>query len=231
MKKFLVALVFVLVLGITARAAPPKGKLVVIDNQPLHQVIELIAVAANVNIVVKWDALELDGIEKENEVSLRVRNVSYERLLRLVLEQVSSGELDIAYEIDDGIITISTKEDLSRHIKTTVYDIADLVFSVPDFRGRQISLDNIGQNQGNGGVGGLGGFGAGGGSGLFGGSGDGDDELVSNVDPAETLLNLIRSTIDPTSWRVSGGAASATIIGPQVIVTNTATAHSQLRDL
>ena len=214
------------------------------DGIAFEQVIDYLRDLTGLNIVVSWTTMEFADIEREAEVSLKLQNVKIEKALDLILDHVGGGETELAYEIDDGVITISTKEDLSRKTRTQVYNVEDLLHRVPEFRGRQINLDQIGQNQGGGGgggggggaggFGGLGGGQGGGGGGLFGGGGGGGGDLEDegDEDPLQRLLELIQATIDPESWRETGGnVGSIQTLNNQVIVTQTSTAHTQLRDL
>ncbi|MCZ6699822.1 MAG: hypothetical protein O7D94_12890, partial [Planctomycetota bacterium] len=64
------------------------------------------------------------------------------------------------------------------------------------------------------------------------GGGGGDLEDEGDEDPLQRLLELIQATIDPESWRETGGnVGSIQTLNSQVIVTQTSTAHTQLRDL
>lgn len=213
------------------------------DSTPFQDVIEKLRTMTNLNIVPNWPALEAAAIEKDAEVNLRLQNVSFEKVLELVLDAVGAGEVELAFVIDDGVISISTREDLSRKTKTLVYNIQDLLITVPTFRGQQITLDQIGQ-QGDqpGGIaggrfieGGGGGAGGGGGGqgGMFGGGGQQDEEdEQQDEDPLEPIIDLIQATIDPESWREAGGnVGSISSLQQQLIVTQTTTAHNQLRDL
>lgn len=215
------------------------------DNTEFSEVIDKLRALTGLNIVPNWSALEASAIEKDAEVTLHLTTgVSWEKALNLILDEVGAGEVDLAFEVDGGVISISTKDDLSRRTIVRVYNVQDLLISVPTFRGRQINLQNIGQNQGQlGGLGGgrflQGGGGAGGagggqgGGGLFQGDGGGDEEeFGQDEDPLEPIIDLIQETIDPESWREAGGNVGAiSSHQQQLIVTQTATAHSELRDL
>jgi len=208
---------------------------IAIDAQPLKDVINLIRVGAKVNIVVRWNVLESMGIEKNTEITMKLHNVSWGKLLELILDQAGAGEVELAYTVDDGVLIISTKEDLSRKQKTKTYNIRDLLIKIPNFKGPGINIANTGQGgQQQGGLGG-GRFIEGGGQGGNQSGGfltdDGDDEEDQD-DPVDPIIELIISTIDPESWRVSGGnVGSVSVLGPQLIVTQTSTAHIQIRDL
>ena len=44
---------------------------------------------------------------------------------------MSGGAIKLAYTIDEGVISISTEEDLAKNVVTRVYDIRDLIINVP----------------------------------------------------------------------------------------------------
>ncbi|MBX3395338.1 MAG: hypothetical protein KF841_08215 [Phycisphaerae bacterium] len=210
------------------------------DGKTFEQVIEELRALTGLNIVPNWTALEAQAIEKEHEVNIKLNNVRFEQALELILNEVGGGDVELAYEIDEGIVRISTKDDLSRRRLTKVYNIQDLLITVPTFRGRQINLSQIGQNQQQGGLGGgrflqgLGGGGQGGGNqgGLFGGNEGNEEEPDTGEDPMQPIIRLIQETIDPESWREAGGnVGSISSLQQQLIVTQTSTAHAQLRDL
>lgn len=206
------------------------------DGIAFEQLVEHLRDLTGLNIVVNWSALETAAIEKDKEVSLKLNagTVKYETALKLILEEVGGGEVELAYEIGDGVIQISTKEDLARRTTVQVYNVQDLIVRVPDFEGRQVNLNNIGNAQ-RGGLGGAQGGGGGQqGGGIFDGGGQqpqgqGDTDGADNL---ARLVNLIQTTIDPESWREAGGNTGAiNDLNNQIIVTQTATAHNQLRDL
>ncbi len=210
------------------------------DAVEFQEVITWLRGTTGLNIVANWSALELAGIEKDVEVTLSLQQVRYEKALKLILDEVGGGEFELSYEIDDGVIQISTREDLSRTTVTKVYNVQDLLISVPTFRGRQISIEQVGQQQQEGGLGGgrylrgEGGGGGGGGNsgGLFAGGGGNEGEDVQEGDPLEPIIELIQETIDPESWREAGGNVGAIqSLNQQIIITQTAAAHEQLRDL
>ena len=210
------------------------------DATPFEDVIAQLRALTGLNIVPNWSALEAAAIEKDAEVSLHLNNVKIEKALNLILDEVGAGEVDLAYEINDGVIQISTKEDLSRRTFVKVYNVQDLLVTIPTFRGRQIDLQNIGQNSQQGGLGGGRFIGQGSGSSsgnnsnLFGGSNNNDDEnnQQNTTDPLQPIIDLIQATIDPESWRATGGnVGSISSLQQQIIVTQTSTAHDQLRDL
>jgi hypothetical protein len=110
-----------------------------------------------------------------------------------------------------------------------VHDVADLVFRVPNFRGLRIDLRAQAGND----------TAANNGSGLFEDDDDDDDDdgdagSVSRRELVDSILDLIRATIAPDSWR--NGPAAGTIgsvreLNGQLIVTQTPENHRSLMDL
>jgi beta-lactamase regulating signal transducer with metallopeptidase domain/type II secretory pathway component GspD/PulD (secretin)/protein involved in polysaccharide export with SLBB domain len=99
------------------------------DHQGLEQVLNFLRDNMRVNIFVNWTALKAAGIERTTPVSLNLKEVPFRKALTTVLVQVSTAKAQLAYTIDDGIITISTKEDLSssKYQIVRVFDVRDLV--------------------------------------------------------------------------------------------------------
>jgi general secretion pathway protein D len=61
---------------------------------------------------------------------------------------------------------------------------------------------------------------------------DDEDDGQDREERVDELLELIRNTIEPDSWRESGGTVAAIAeINGQLVVTQTASAHSEIQDL
>jgi len=192
--------------------------------------------AMNINMVVDWLELEQVGITADTFVSLQLSDVPYERVLAQLLQQVGDG-VELGYRIDRGVLEVSTIEALSRATYMQVYQIEDLVNPVPNFRGPRIDWTHAGQSSA--GAGGL----AGGryleGAGLGGTDSGGiikddanDDDRNEQDEVTASLIDLIRATIEPESWRSAGGnVGGMSVVNHQLVVTQTRAAHGQLEDL
>jgi type II secretory pathway component GspD/PulD (secretin) len=208
------------------------------EAMELQEVINRFRTLTGLNIVPNWQALDAAGIAKDTEVTLNLKDVKFEKALQLILDEVGSGETLLTFEIDDGVVQISTKEDLSRKTVTRVYNVQDLLITVPTFRGRTINLDQVGQNSQQGGMGGgryvkgQGGASSGQGGMFQGGGAQEDLGGGGGPNPLEPIIELIRATIDPESWRSAGGnIPDPQTLNQQIIVTQTSSAHGELRDL
>lgn len=206
---------------------------------PFEQVIEFMRDISGVSIHVKWGALEQVGVDKDTPVNIKLTDVPIEKALRVILADVG-GLTPLAYVIDEGIITISTKDDLSQQTVVRVYDIRDLIIRIPNFVGPDISLQNAaGGNAGGNNASGTGG-GGGAGGGLFGsvggnnagGTNAGEENQISRQELIDDILELIRSTIAPETWiERSGNIGSIQELGGTIVVKQTAESHGALVDL
>ena len=137
--------------------------------------------------------------------------------------------MKLSYTIDEGVITISTQDDLSKSTSTQTYDIRDLLVDVPDFgTGMDLSLlssqSSGGGQQVGGGTTSQGGGNNGLGGGLFGqGNQNGTGEKqMTRQERVDAITKLIEETVDANSWRDNGGQVGAVKeLSGQLIVTQT----------
>jgi general secretion pathway protein D len=194
-------------------------------------VIEFLRDISGVNIVPKWQLLSAAGIDKTAAVNVHLTDVRLDKALKVILEDVG-GANPLGYIIDDGVVTISTKDDLSKKMITNVYDIRDLIISIPNFVGPRIDLSAASSSTGgqNGG--------SGGGQSVFGsGQQTSTEQIKTKADIVKDILTLISTTIDKDSWGplATGGGGSGlgsiTEMNGQLVVTQTTENHSALLSL
>ncbi len=193
------------------------------DDVPLESVLDTLRSASGLNIVASWGALEAMAIEKDAELSLNVRAVRISEVLDLVLEQAGAGEIELAWGVWDGIVHVSTKEDLSRVTTRVMYDCTDLLRVEESHLGRHLKrvFEELRKQTGR--------------------------ELSGDVVAAERLvrvavsesrreltaelINAIQDTVDPESWRESGGnVGSIAWVHTTLVVTQTCTAQAGVFD-
>ena len=190
---------------------------------PLEQVIEFIRDISGVSIDPRWSALEQAGVTRETPVKVKLSGVTIEKALRTILEGVSTVT-PLGYVIDEGVITISTKDDLARQTIVRVYDIRDLIIRVPNFSGPSIDLENVGGNN-------VGGNNASTSGGLFGNVSDneGEENQISRQELIDNILEMVRSTIAPDTWiENSGTIGSIRELGGTIVVNQTPESHEAL---
>ena len=82
-----------------------------LEGTALSDVIDFLRDVTDANIFVNWRALERAGIDRTAPVTLRCRDVSFDKVLRLLLEEVGGGTVRLSYTADQNVISISVAED------------------------------------------------------------------------------------------------------------------------
>ncbi|HEX8524828.1 MAG TPA: M56 family metallopeptidase [Tepidisphaeraceae bacterium] len=104
------------------------------NTTPFEQVINTLRdQTGGTNIYVNWRALEAAGIERIAPVTARLRDVKFRKALEVVLADVGGGNVKLGFTPSDGVITISTAEDIGKNTITRVYDIRDLLVDPKDY--------------------------------------------------------------------------------------------------
>lgn len=197
------------------------------DDQPFEQVVDFLTDMTKINISVDWTDLDDNGIERERPVTVRLSNLTFRTILKEVLSQVG-GEVQLAYTVGEGLLRIATKEKLDRDKLILIYDIRDLLVTIPNQ-----AMPDLSQSQG------LQQGGQGSGGGIFGqqqGQGQQQQQQQygadANRDLVERITDIIRQTVEPDSWRETGGGdGSIRELNGQLIIYNTSDAHRMVRDL
>jgi general secretion pathway protein D len=173
-------------------------------------VIDFLRDITTANIFVNWRALEAAGVDKNAPVTARLRNVKFSKALNLILADVSAqATAKLGYTTGDGVITISTDEEIGKNTTQLVYDISDLLFSPPDPTDiPQFNIQSQATTSGKGGGGGSSGQGLFGGGGGTGGSQNGDETRRASEEAREDMIKLIQEAIAPESWKENGGIGS-----------------------
>lgn len=207
------------------------------EEQEFERVIDYMKDETDINFAVDWEDLEANGIERDRPVTLRLANVTARTALSEILSQIG-GDVRLAFGVGDGLLRIATKEKLDRDKFVLVYDMRDLLVNIPRFN-NAAQLDPAqalqGATQGaqqGGGAGGGGGGGGGGGQLFQGGQGGQGQENVNQGELVERIMEIIRETVEPDSWRETGGGdASLRELNGQLIAYNTSDAHRQVQSL
>jgi len=94
----------------------------------LKTVLEWLRQTSGLNVDVRWNSLATAGIEANVPVSLRLKDVTVERVLRAVLEKVDeTAQARLTYVVDDGVVVVGPREGLATKTVTKVYDVRPLV--------------------------------------------------------------------------------------------------------
>ncbi len=179
----------------------------------------------NLSFDVDWEGLENIGISRDTPVTLTLPEVPTAVALDRILSKVSDGDFARAsWAVIDGIVTISSDEEIRRHTTLFMYDMRDLLHEVPDYdEVPDIDLQNVLQ----------GGQGGGGGQSPF-----RDDQQNEELDrrPLEERLEdieeLIRELIDPAGWEANGGDTGKMYqFQGSLVIVNTPANHREISGL
>jgi hypothetical protein len=123
-----------------------------LSDATLEEALIRIGSLSGRNLVVRWPNLEAVGISRDTRIRLHVWDVTVPKALDLILGLVDDGTVLLADEVD-GMLTVSTAEDLGREVIVHVYDVRDLVDAMndPEFTderkevagARQVCLDHL----------------------------------------------------------------------------------------
>ncbi len=179
------------------------------DAMPGRLALEVWSSQTGVPLVVNWSALEAEGIDPESPVTLSLKKVPAEQVLRLIVQQLHPnpiGDDELILDIEQWYVRVMTKRDALRQSTTKLYFIGDLLMEIPNFDNAPgFDLNDALQNTNSGGSNGTGGGGSGGG-GLFDNDDEDNDEpRRSKAEKAEDIADVIRNSIEPDIWLENGG--------------------------
>jgi hypothetical protein len=196
---------------ITRRLLTGKHADLLMEAVPAEEAFIELSQIYGANICPNWTAMETAAIEKDKEVTVRLSAVTLHQALRCVLDELGGGQADLAYEPYDGLVQVSTKEDLSRVTTIRIYDISGLLGESRPIEHEELEAAMIRQGY------------------------DADSPVRREVEAAESLsgcdliLYLVRSLVDTESWRETGGnVGKAECAGRLLIVAQTPTAHEEI---
>jgi len=93
--------------------------------------VEFLRIQGKVSINVNWAALALMNVERTTDTGgLSVRDVKVETALNIILDAVSQaggGAGRAAYDLLDGVIRVSTQDELNSRTVVRIYDCQDLI--------------------------------------------------------------------------------------------------------
>lgn len=182
--------------------------------------VDFLRDVSGLNIVVNWKALEAQGIGRDVPINLRLHHVTVRKALEMMLSE--AGGDAIGYEVDQGVVDITTREEIDSHLVTRVYPVQDLIMEIPDFiDAPDFSLNstsnNSTQNPGSGNSNSAGSSGGGGNS-IFNGS-PGKEKVTTREERAQALVELIMAVVQPECWAENGGKSAIRYFNGSLIVT------------
>ncbi|MGD0139696.1 MAG: hypothetical protein ABSD28_12520 [Tepidisphaeraceae bacterium] len=189
----------------------------------LSDAIDFLRDITGANILVNWKALEAAGIDKQStQVSVTLRDVKFSKVLDIILQEAGAGKL--AYTIDEGVITVSTADELNKVVVTRVYDITDLLIN-PNF---DPTISNL-----SGGSAQIAGSGGGGGSSTLTQNSQGQNNTSTRQQQLLDIKKKIESTVEFSSWKDNdpNGYGQIDDFNNQLIITQTSEVHDKIANL
>lgn len=107
-----------------------------LTDQPLADVVDLLAAQYGIQAQLDQRALEDAGFGSDTPITLHVRDVSLRKTLRLML-----GEYDLTYVIRNEVLLITSKTEAENMLVTRVYPVFDLVVRSGDDGRERSQLD------------------------------------------------------------------------------------------
>jgi hypothetical protein len=181
------------------------------EDVGLEEAVTSLGDRYDVNILVNWDALEMAAIERDAPVNIRLKQVSLAVVLDAILGQVGAGECELGYEAMRGVLTVSSREDLSLYHSTRAYHVGRLL-------AKEHSLLRYGKLQGLG----------------FCNWSPPEYSMadIARFDGPDALLMLIVNVIDPDSWQINGGKVGTIwAYGDVLVVSHVRSAHLEIEKL
>jgi type II secretory pathway component GspD/PulD (secretin) len=195
------------------------------NDNPLSAVMSYVEQVANVNMDVDWQALESKGIDRETPVSLKLTNVSIETVLDRIMEKVSPDSYNgAAWAIQNGVLTVSSREAINKNKVLSIYDIRDLLIEVPDYADApEFDLQSVLQDQGGQG---------GGGQSPFRDAQQQAPDRRTLQERTRDIVDIIQTNVDSTGWQANGGDVGAIQeLAGSLIITNTPANHRAVQGL
>ena len=196
-------------------------------DTPLSSVVTFLNAVTQLNFDVDWEKLSEAGIDREAQVSLNLTNVPVRIVLERVLEKVSKNAGSGAwYAINDGVVMISSREDINKRKSLQIYDIRDLLIEVPDYANApEFDLQSVLQSSGQ--------QGGGGGQSPFRDNGEqGPANRRTLEERTDELINIITTNVDEQGWQENGGDVGfIQQLQGSLIITNTPANHRAIHGL
>jgi len=93
----------------------------------LADLIDQLGHATGQRILVNWSALSPVHVTKDLPVTIDLSNLRLDEALTRLLDAIGGTHTKLGYSVDDGVVEITTSEELSKNVVTEVYDVRALI--------------------------------------------------------------------------------------------------------
>jgi type II secretory pathway component GspD/PulD (secretin) len=165
-------------------------------------------------IVVRWKDLEENAyIERDTVIGMQgLSGIPVGKGLKELLDSISGGVTKIDYIVDDGIITVATKESLPNKLVTQAYDITELIGMPASYRAELSTQEDARSSQST-------------------TSTSADQMEQERTDNAATIIQMIQETVAPDTWLLNGGEGTISSHGNRLVISQTPQVHEQVQKL
>jgi hypothetical protein len=101
----------------------------VLKGTSLEDAIQSLREATGQNIFVHWNALNKARVTETLPVTINLSSLPLDQALDHLLEAVGGQQARLQYSCDEGMIFISTTDDLAKNVTTRVYDVRRAIAS------------------------------------------------------------------------------------------------------
>jgi hypothetical protein len=190
----------------------------------LPEVISFLSDKLEIDFYLDGRGLADLGIDLEQPIFIKLREVRADMLLDLALRQLGGYELD--YVVRDGIVVITSMESLADASEAKAYPVVDLL---------KLHVPPVDAGDADGGPHALGPGAAGGfGGGLGGMPGGGLVPVVNDPHTplaASALINVVERTVAPETWESMGGSGTITYYGDMLIIRQSPRVHREVEQV
>ena len=123
--------------GLSAATAAAQRKLAQLAPEinfsalPFSDAVDFFRDTTELNLFVNWRAIEGAGVGRNAPINVRLKNVPFEQALRYVLRDAGAGTVALDFAVVDGIVNITTADELATDVKVRVYNVARLLKQMP----------------------------------------------------------------------------------------------------
>jgi hypothetical protein len=181
------------------------------EDVALADVLEAVQDISRLGVHVQWRALAVSNITRETLVTMNVPGLTLARTLNLLTEDLSAAQdkySSVYWVIDDGLIKITTGRAINQETRTRMYDVGDMLMTIPDFAAPRFDVGEVLASEG-------------GSSSDFWADAEDEDDEPSREETEQLLIDTIQDLLDEDMWIDGGGKGSVRIVGNRLVVTQT----------
>lgn len=191
---------------------------------PLGNVVAYLRQNTGADVAVNWDSLRSIGVDQKTPVDLELTDKPARVVLERVLASVSRDQHSRAdWTVSDGIITVASADAIQRATTTLVYNVTDLLLTVPNFTDvPRVDLEAIYSGKDNRTLA----------TSPFNRDKREGQKVPTSRDKLDEIIQIVQRTVDPEAWRDNGdGVGSIQQLNGSLIITTTPRNHSQISSL